>query len=322
MPLACSQCAATIPFGDDATAECPYCHARNDVPLPYREMRASRLAAATSRAEAERALARLDQPASRFTKIAARMFDVPMLLFFVLYGIPVGLMAVALGLHFESRIAHQIGIQDPVPPAITILVMVGTLFVMVFVPRVLGIFANRRATGRMRLLAALEARPPATPGAPSCCRGCGAPLHVGDDALLAVCAYCGTEHAVHVKTHVLEAVRGTTRQLTTTLHEAVEADRAERRQTRRMLARELLRYLWPTAVFGAAFATADVPGVGPVLVSLAGLLLIGLVIYSLARTPTTDEQERSAGNDASTGWVLLGAVLVWGAFLSLGRLAL
>jgi hypothetical protein len=317
-PLACSQCAGSIPFGDDATTECPFCHAINEVPTAYREMRTSKLAAATTRAEAETVLARLDRPAARVTKIAARMLDLPMLLFFVGFGIPVGLIAIGLGLRFEYWLAARSG--DPVPPWMMFSATFSALFVMIFVPRVLGIHANRRATGRMRLLAALEARPPTTPGGPSSCRRCGAPLHVGDDALLAVCAYCGAEHAVHVKTHVIDAVRGAARQLATTLHEAAEADRGERRQTRRMLVRELIRYVWPTAVFGAALAVADVPDVGPVVASLAGLFLIGLVIYSLARKRTADERERAAGNDTSHGWVLLGVALVWAAFLSLGRL--
>jgi hypothetical protein len=191
------------------------------------------------------------------------------------------------------------------------------LFVVVFVPRVLGIYANRRASGRMRLVAALAARPPKTAGGPALCRSCGAPVHVVAGELIAVCPYCGTENAVHIQTELADAAVKSARRLASTVAEVAAIDRKERRSVRIQLVRELVRYLWPTVVFGAAFALADNKKYGAIAVVVAGLLLIALPIISAVRAGKhkSDETDRRAGNDVP-GWVAaLGPILVWGFFI-------
>jgi uncharacterized Zn finger protein (UPF0148 family) len=316
--LTCHQCSAPIPFGDDATSTCPFCRTANKVPAAYRELRASQRADAAARAEAERLLRTLDRPPWLATKVLARMFDLPMLAFWLLYAIPLGLWVITAGMAFSRWLAPRIGVRtgDDVPYWITISFMFGLLFVCVFVPRVLGIYANRRTTSRVRLLAGLAAKPPRTKGGPALCRRCGAPLFVATGELVSTCSYCSTENAVQLRTEVVAAVRRSATRLAKTVAEAAASDRAEKQRTRRLLLHELFRYVWPTVIFAAAFMTIDIPVYGPVLVSVSGLLLIGLVIRSLARAPS-DSAERRAGNDMP-GWVAaLGPLIVWFLFVKL-----
>jgi hypothetical protein len=192
----------------------------------------------------------------------------------------------------------------------------GFMFFVIFVPRVAGIFANRRVTARMRLLGALAAKPPRTAGGPARCRHCDAPLFVATGDVLAVCSFCGAENAVQLRTTLVAAVTKSARKLATTVKEAAATDQSQKRERRRLLVRELVRYAWPTAFFFAAFATVDVPTWGPILCSIAGLLLIGLVVWSgIRNAKQNDAEERRAGNDVP-GWVAaVGPILVWWLFI-------
>lgn len=316
--LTCTSCGAAIPFGDEPTTTCPFCKTSNPVPEPYRELRASRALDAASRARAEKLFRTIDRPAWIGTKVLARMFDLPMIAFWFAYTIPLALYVVFAMLRFATWIAPKLGYRtgDDVPFWILCLFGFSLVLVLVFVPRALGIYANRRATARMRLTAALAAKPPKTAGGPAECRSCGAPLHVATDELVVVCPYCGTENAVQIRTELAASAQKSARRLASTVAEVAAIDRGERRKVRIELVRELIRYVVITGVFGTAFALSDNKKYGTIAVVVAGLLLIALPIISLARKDKhNDEAERKSGNDVP-GWVaLLGPILVWGFFI-------
>lgn len=317
--LACKQCSAPIPFGDEALTTCPFCGTETEVPAAYREMRASRVLDAVAREKAERLLVRLDRPPRLATKVLARMFDFHLLAFMLAYAVPLIVYDAEAMLRFADWIAPRLGKRtgDEVPPWIPLTFAVALLLVLVFLPRVLGIYANRRASARRQLLSALAAKPPATPRGPARCRACSAPLSVEAGKLLAVCAYCGTENALRLQTTLVAAVASSARRLARTVEQVAEIDRAEKRHTRVQLLRELFRYVWPTAIFASALIFTDQPTIGPILTSLAALLLIGLALLSLARSvPGKGEaQQRRTSNDVP-GWVAaLGPVLVWSFYI-------
>jgi uncharacterized Zn finger protein (UPF0148 family) len=310
--LRCTQCNAPIPFADDETTTCPFCRTENKVPPAYREMRAAKSLDTSARHEADRVLRKLDRPAWMVTKVLARVLDLPFLAFWFLYGIPVGLYSVIKGMKISGWIGHHwMGVPQgkDEPYWLFIACIFGLLFVILFIPRVLGVMANRRITDRVRLLAALAAKPPRTAGGPASCRSCGAPLFVETDALIARCAYCGTDNAVQLRTKVASAALKGASHLAATVMEAAKTDRANRRRTRVLLLKELWRYLWPLAIFGVLFGMGDSFGPWPSVI--CGLFLIGFFIYALARSGKTDDaQDRRSGNDAPEWITYVGPFVV------------
>ena len=324
--LTCTQCAAPIPFGDAATSTCPFCQTVNQVPAAFHEMRAWKQLDATTRAEAERLLRTLDRPASIVTKVIARMFDFNFLVFMFAYGIPFALWIIIGGLRFASWIAPRLGYKtgDDVPMWIMCTFMFSIVFVVIFVPRTLGIYANRRMTARMRVLAALAASPPKTQGGPSLCRHCGSPLFIESGSLLAVCAYCGTENAVQLRTQLVVAAGKAAQHLAATVQAAAATDRKERARTRGHVLRDLVWYLAFVALFDVAFSFGDVPGWGTALTVVAALTLIALPFLSGFRREREDRRDSADGTDEAAlrrqgndvpGWVaVLGPLIVWVVF--------
>lgn len=353
--LTCTKCSAPIPFGDAATSTCPFCQTVNDVPATYHEMRASKQLDDASRAEAERLLTRLDRPPLLVTKVIARMFDFNFLAFLLAYGIPLALWVIVGGLQLANVIAPRLGYRtgDDMPFWITVTMMFSIVFVVIFVPRAFGIYANRRATARMRLLAALAAAPPKTEGGPALCRHCGAPLFVQRGELLAVCAYCATENAVELRTKLVAAAGKAAHDLAASVKDAAFTDRKERRRTRILLVVDFVWYLFVIAFYDIAFSFGDKPG-GTVLIVFAALGLIALPFLSAivhgyfmeepadesAVEPPQDTRKRRRGKQAAParpahrdvldeaaarragndvpGWVAaIGPVVVWYLFTHL-----
>jgi len=318
--LTCTQCNAPIPFADEETTACPFCKTENKVPAEYREMRAAKALDASARSEAERVLRKLDRPPWLATKVLARVLDLPMIAFWLVYGIPVGLFSIIRGMAISNWIGHHwLGVphEKEGPYWLFIACIFGLLLVILFIPRVLGVLANRRITDRMRVLGALAAKPPKRPGGPASCRSCGAPLFVETDALLARCAYCGTDNAVQLRTKLVDAALASASKLAATVKEAAKTDRENRRRTRVMLLKELWRYAWPLAIFGFLFGLGDSFGPWPSVI--CGLFLIGFFIYALARSAKNDDaKQRRSGNDVPewVSWVGPLVILFWMWFYS------
>jgi LSD1 subclass zinc finger protein len=316
--LRCKQCDAPLALADGESVTCPSCNTVNDIPTAYRELHRARVLDAAERERAERVLRSLDRPASVVVKVLARVFDQNMFAFMLMFGVPMILAAVMIGMRVNDWFARHYHYKsaDDVPFAVMLIVMCAVMFVLAFVPRALGVYASRRVAERGRLLAALAARPPTVAGAASQCRSCGAPLAIEPDAILAVCAYCHAQNAVHLDTKLVDQAKGVARTIGREIAEAASYDRKERSATRRKLFRELLRYFVRTALLGGAFAlaTQETPERTPTKLGIVGsILTLGLFVYFLIRslgTPDPDAADRRAANDVPS-WVSIVGPLVF-----------
>lgn len=305
-----------------------HCGAAVALPEAHRELRRLQGEDEAARKRAQALFATLDSPPWLLTRILAAVFDQSMPVFWIFFGVPVGLASIFLGLAVDARL-HP-------PPAATAGVIFVALFAFAFLPRSFGIYANRRAGGRRLLLAGLAARPPKLPGGPAGCRECGAPLEVPPGALVARCAYCGADSAVVVRTPFLERARRAARAAVHTLDEAAAIDRRERAATRSLLGHELRRYVLVTSVFGGLFAVfmwddarasarADdsAPVLGLVALIVGTLLLIVMLLRSVGADPrgTEEARQRRDGNGLP-GWVRTVGPLGFWVVLWLVRIAI
>jgi LSD1 subclass zinc finger protein len=176
------------------------------------------------------------------------------------------------------------------------------------------------------------AAPPKTAGGPATCRSCGAPLSIAEGTPVARCAYCSADNAVAIESAFLrrfgEAVRGERR----TIEDAIAMDRDERRETRRTLVRELVRYLaWTSsfAVLSALYAWSLGPGTGQLKQIVGGLAMVtlslGLVVLivvgmvrAATKTKTNDAAAAAEQRRRDVGvpsWVrVVGPIALWVVF--------
>jgi hypothetical protein len=252
-------------------------------------------------------------------EVLARCLDLPMLAFVMLFGIPVTLFAILEADKANTWLAPRLHLAsaNDVPFGYMVAIICFLMLVIAFVPRAFGVYANRRATARGKLVAALMARPPETPGGPSTCRSCGAPLAVTPNATVATCSYCGVESAVVVDAGVAATTERVVRDLGKTMGDAAKIDRAERRRTLHMLVRELGRYTFRTVLLGIGFAlgsqeTADKKSTPLAIVALVAtvLLFIFFIFRSGAASSKDDADTRRAGNDIPSWVGIVGPIVM------------
>ncbi|MGZ3456356.1 MAG: zinc ribbon domain-containing protein [Polyangiales bacterium] len=322
--LKCKSCGAPIPIGDDDVKTCPHCGAEVVVPSAHRELRELARRDEQNRRLAEAQFDRLDSPPWLATKIAARIFDQPMIGFWFFFGVPVGIWSIIYGLSLSNRIAGAIHHdRREASPVLSMVVIFAILFLFAFIPRVLGVYANRRVTARALLIGGLAARPPRIAGGAYGCRVCGAPLTMPEGATVARCMYCHADSAVRVRTFVVTKTREVVDRVQRTIADAFAANRSERWATLRMMLSELFRYLAWTFVFGGLFAIFawddernklkgehSLTAIGGTAMVLASLLLIALPIVSLARADKEDVDRRD-GNDVPKWVAYVGPIGVW-----------
>ncbi|MBV8760441.1 MAG: hypothetical protein JO257_24325 [Deltaproteobacteria bacterium] len=316
--LRCTRCDAPLTLADAESVTCASCGAENPVPAAYRELHRARVADQAGRAEAERLLRSLDRPPRMATKVLARTFDQNMFAFLVLYGVPVGLGAIFLGLRADVWIAHawHYASPDDVPFGYTAIIIFAALFVLAFVPRALGVYANRRVADRAKVLSALAAKPPNVPGSAAQCRMCGAPLAVEPDRIVAVCSYCRAENAVHLETKLVAKAGAVAETIGREVREAAQRDREERMATSRLLRHELARYLVRTVLLGGSFVLAcqETPDRKPTTAAIVGIIATaGLFLFFMLRSMMSideDAAERRAGNDAPSWIGVVGPLIV------------
>ena len=316
-------------LGDGATIKCQGCGAETAVPETYHELQHARQDDAMLRPQAEATLRKLAQPPSMVIKVLARCLDLPMLAFIFLFGIPVTLFAVLEADRADRWLAPHLHLAsaDDVPFAYMIAIICFLMLVIAFVPRAFGVYANRRATARGKLVAALMARPPETPGGPSTCRACGAPLAVAPNAIVAICSYCGVESAIVVDAGVAASTDAVVRNLGKTIVDAAKIDRAERRATLHMLVRELGRYTFRTVLLGIGFTlgaqeTPDKHSTPLAIVAIVATVL--LLIFFILRSAggSDDAKERREGNDVPDWVGIVGPlVMAWLMFKIVARVA-
>ena len=323
--LRCTSCSAPLVLGDGDAIACPSCGTSNRIPEAYRDLQRARHDDPAVRAKAEQVLRKLDNPPSMVVKVLAKCLDLPMLAFMMVYGVPIGLIAILNADAFNRWLAPKLHVKvDDVPFGYMVAMIFGILLVLCFIPRAFGVYANRRVTDRSQLLAALRANQPKVAGAAAECRTCNAPLAVAPNAIVAVCAYCGTENAVAVETSLAEAAKSVVQNLGMTMEDAAQHDRAERRDTVKMLFKELGRYTFRTIVLGGLFALGSqekrdpnsILDPGPhsttlgIVALCAFVLMVFVFIFSSARYMKKDDaKERRSGNDVP-GWVGIVGPLV------------
>jgi Zn finger protein HypA/HybF involved in hydrogenase expression len=317
--LECAECGASLVLGIEDAIVCPSCGASTPVPQAYRDLQRARRDDPAARAQAERVLRKLDRPPSMVVKVLARCLDLPMLAFLMLYGVPLGLFAILEADRFNRWLAPRLHLEsaNDVPFGYMVAMMFGILLVVAFIPRAFGVYANRRVTGRSRLLAALRARQPKVAGAAAECRTCGAPLAVAPDAIVATCSYCGSENAIVIETAVAETAQGVVRNLGATMADAAQQDRAERRATVRMLGAELARYTFRTILLGGLFVlgSQETPDHKSTNLGIAGLVAFVFVVFvfifrSAKFMKTDDAAARRAGNDVPSWVGIVGPILM------------
>ncbi|HSY25797.1 MAG TPA: LSD1-type zinc finger protein [Polyangiaceae bacterium] len=307
--LRCPRCGAGVSLGPSDEARCAHCGQTVPLPEAHRALRSLQREQEAAERRAKALFSRLDSPPWLSTRILAAVFDQPLFVFWTFFGVPVGLVSIFAGLAFDARV-HP-------PPAATVGVVFAMVFALAFLPRSVGIYANRRAGARAVLVAGLAARPPRLPGGPAHCRACGAPLDVPAGAVVVRCAHCGVESAAHIRTPFLARTRRAVGAAVHTIEQAAAIDRSERAATRRTLARELRRYLLATSVFGGLFAiwawdydrarTRDdgsALGLGIVALVVATFLLIAMFFRSGGPGDHGAEDGRQRRTDNGLpGWV-------------------
>jgi hypothetical protein len=260
----------------------------------------------------------------------ARVFDQPMFLFWILYAAPIILLSIIAALMAAKRWARHLGLrsEDDVPSWEVYLFASALVFACVFLPRVVGIYANRRASGRIRLLAGLQARAPSTPGGPARCRICGAPLELARDALVAHCLYCETDNVIEVRTPLRDATRHAVAEVGHALGDAVFLDRRERRALQSTLLSELKRYglralgfIMPICVWGWDYdryeKTGETPGWGLLSIVFVAFYLMALFWVSGGSKEKAPAPDRLSGNDVPE-WVGWGGPLILWAIVYTG----
>jgi DNA-directed RNA polymerase subunit RPC12/RpoP len=317
--LVCTKCGAPLALGTGDTTRCVHCGTEVEVPERHRKLRALRAEDAALRGQSEALFDRLDSPPSMVTGVLAKTLDLNMLAFLLVYGIPVGLASVLWALDATTWLAHHRHVPEAsIPFGVTMIFAGLALLVLLFVPRAIGVYANRRASARMILVEGLAAKLPKTPGGPSTCRLCGAPLEIVPDARVCDCLYCAGQNAVRIRTKLLAGMRKAVASLGKTVEDALRVDDAERKETRKKLRSELLRYVIRIVVLltlftlaGSAEKEEGAPfGMQGSSVSLVGgAAIVGLVLCvffflyrSMKGAGEDDGPQRRAGNPAPE-WV-------------------
>ncbi len=316
--LRCAACGADVSLDQADDGRCVHCGQAVRIPESHRELRSLQREDQSARHRAQALLSTLDSPPWLLTRVLAAVFDQPALAFWFYFGVPVGLVSIAAGLAVDAQLHPS--------PAATVGVIFVVLFAFAFLPRSLGIYANRRAGARRVLLAGLAAQPPRSPGGPARCRSCGAPLEIPAGAVLARCLHCGVESAVRIRTPFLARVRRATRAAVRTLDEAAAIDRRERAAMRRELVRELRRYGLATSTFGGLFAVwawdyqrvsdrddGSAPALGILALVIGAFLLIAMLFRSSRTDPHEVQEARDRRGDSDLPpWVrVLGPIGFW-----------
>jgi LSD1 subclass zinc finger protein len=234
----CPRCGAPLPAAaDGAHVTCTACGATTTVETGG----AAALAERASREEAEALFATLGEPPSWSQRVAVVLAN-PWLWLLLLPFALATLVRVAMVIQEAIAVAWERATGDRLmhvaaPPVQWLLSMglVAAVALLLLVWSLLG----KRVDARRELQAALACKPPETPGGPSGCRHCGAPLTVPPGALGVRCAYCGADNLVLLPAKWVDRAERATVALRLTAEAARERD--ERRGTETMDRRRIMR---------------------------------------------------------------------------------
>jgi LSD1 subclass zinc finger protein len=227
----CPRCGAPLPAAaDGAHVTCTACGATTTVETGG----AAALAERASREEAEALFATLGEPPSWSQRVAVVLAN-PWLWLLLLPFALATLVRVAMVIQEAIAVAWERATGDRLmhvaaPPVQWLLSMglVAAVALLLLVWSLLG----KRVDARRELQAALACKPPETPGGPSGCRHCGAPLTVPPGALGVRCAYCGADNLVLLPAKWVDRAERATVALRLTAEAARERDAEGRRRVR------------------------------------------------------------------------------------------
>jgi DNA-directed RNA polymerase subunit RPC12/RpoP len=325
--LVCTKCGAPLTLGDGETTTCKRCGTETVVPERHRRLRELRSKDAALRAEGDAMFERLDRPPSLLTGVVAMALDLNMLAFLFFYGIPVGLASVLWALDATTSLARYRHVSEAqIPFAVTMAFAGLLLLVLLFIPRALGVYANRRASGRLILVQGLAAKLPSTPGGPSTCRVCGAPLEIRENARVCDCIYCGAENAVRIRSKLLARTQKAVVARGETVADALRTDGAERKETRAKLWSELGRYVIRIVTLCGLFGLTGLSdrhegsqgmreaSTATYVSAAAVVALVGCIFFFIYRSMKAngddDGPQRRAGNPAPE-WVRVVGPIVF-----------
>lgn len=289
--LRCDSCGAPVALAAGDEAVCASCGGRTPIPAEHRALRDASGWDAQTRRAAEAALHTFDAPPGLFMRVVAWFAGWPFSAVFMLFGVPLFFFDLVVAFKLSALLCRALGWPHEnidVMPVDMLSVMMGVvLWLMTVVPAYLAAYGGRRVTARRVLLDALAARPPSTPGGPACCRGCGAPLTVETDALVARCVYCRAENAVRLTASELASRHRSTGKIGATMQQAAARDQQERQTTRDEIRRRIWRAsklvvigttLWTVTMHEFSRAGDDAPALG----LLAAVGMTFFLIYLMA----------------------------------------
>jgi len=327
--LTCAGCGAPLPLGAGDTITCPYCSAPTPVPDDYRRLRDLHTRDAADHAQAEALFSKLDSPPWYFTQVLARMFDWSMVAYVLTFMVPVLICAMMLSTIVLEDVVKKFHLPPTWNNDVNQNILMGlAMWIFVFVPRAIGVYASRRTRARALLVNLFRARPPLTAGGPALCRRCGAPLAVVPDAVLAHCNYCGADSAVRVHTAELQVAETDEAKTHQTLTRAAEVQLEDHTAPRREMIRELWRYTYKLGVLFGLWTVItggtqkeDEFGMGGDISGWSLLALLGLVtaiivffIQAAASGPDEDQKARIESNPVPKWVAALGPVVAWAVF--------
>lgn len=206
--LACAACNAPAAPSDDAHVTCTACGAEVAIPEDVRTRVRAALVLPRAEQRAAQTVARLlDQPGARRTALT-------LALSLAVIGAAWPL-AVAAGVELWQR--HELTWAKGLAVAALPFLLIADGF---FLSRLR--LVDRRALGTLAFR--FGARPPACPGGPPTCHGCGAPLRAADTTVVR-CVFCGMANVLGID---LRARASRTHSAATSLEDALRARGRER----------------------------------------------------------------------------------------------
>jgi len=326
--LSCGKCGAPLPLGAGETITCPYCGAPTPIPDDLRRLRDLHTRDAADHARAEALFAHLQRPPWYATQVLARMFDWSLVGYVLAFMIPVLVSAMMCASIVLPAVLKRLHLPPADDNDATETLFAGlVVWVVVFIPRALGVYAHRRTRARALMVDLFRARPPLTPGGPARCRRCAAPLSVLPDAALAHCNYCGADSAVRLRTAALQTAEADEARAHATLELASATNLEDLRAPRRELIRELFRYTFKLGVVFGLYALAqsgvsqDEFGMGDISTTSTFAMfalvmaIIGFFIQAAFTSGGSDDAKTRGEANPVPMWVAaLGPLLAWFGF--------
>lgn len=210
-PLRCPGCGASVALSGLDAVRCQYCGSSVPVPAHYQELHAQNAIAAADRRKVEAAYARLGHPPGRLLRqwATAARYVWGGLYLSIIVSLLVLLSLPEYVADWAAAWAPALGLDliDMAGAWGTTLVITVSFFGLLVLPLLVVTYKIVVGDLRAMLGVTLAAREPTTPGGPSTCRACGAPLDIAEGSLGVRCGYCGSDNLVALPPDLVARVR-------------------------------------------------------------------------------------------------------------------